>query len=93
MFGNSLQVKKTPDPIFQTEINLCLAVAIHKFVIAFSLGMELRSSKTPLAVFILYMATFSGMTCVGIGIGAGVSQGQTETVAFNIIVASLQGKE
>lgn len=69
-----------------------VAVATHKFVICFCVGMELMSSKTRTPLFILYMITFSVMTPLGIGIGAALNAAKAEDQAYILATAILQGK-
>lgn len=45
------------------------AVAAHKFVIAFCIGVELVASKTHMYLSILYVCTFAIVSPMGIGIG------------------------
>lgn len=48
---------------------LFVAVATHKLVIAFCIGLELAWSKTRRPVLVMYVATFAVVTPVGIAIG------------------------
>ncbi|XP_025409364.1 uncharacterized protein LOC112682830 [Sipha flava] len=48
---------------------LFIAVATHKLVIAFCIGLELAWSKTRRIVLVMYVATFAVVTPVGIVIG------------------------
>lgn len=48
---------------------LFIAVATHKLVIAFCIGLELAWSKTRRPVLVMYVATFAVVTPVGIAIG------------------------
>jgi len=48
---------------------LFIAVATHKLVIAFCIGLELAWSKTRRPVLVMYVATFAIVTPVGIVIG------------------------
>ncbi|XP_060877960.1 zinc transporter ZIP3-like [Metopolophium dirhodum] len=48
---------------------LFIAVATHKLVIAFCIGLELAWSKTRRPVLVMYVATFAVVTPVGIIIG------------------------
>ncbi|XP_030386155.1 zinc transporter ZIP3 [Scaptodrosophila lebanonensis] len=49
------------------------AVAAHKLVLAFCVGMELLVAQTRTALAIIYIITFSIMTPIGIGIGIAIS--------------------
>lgn len=48
---------------------LCAAIATHKLVIAFCVGVELVSSRTKTVLVVLYMLAFAVVSPVGIGIG------------------------
>ncbi|KAL7737710.1 hypothetical protein ACLKA6_006105 [Drosophila palustris] len=50
------------------------AVAAHKLVLAFCVGMELLVSRTRTSLAIIYLITFSIVTPIGIGVGIGISQ-------------------
>lgn len=54
-------------------IQLCLAVLIHKAIIAFSLSLKLVQSGTEARWRILYLVVFTLMSPAGIGVGIGVS--------------------
>lgn len=46
-----------------------LAVASHKFVIAFCIGVELIASRTRRYLSVIYVCTFAIVSPLGIGIG------------------------
>lgn len=48
---------------------LFVAVATHKLVIAFCIGLELAWSRTRAVVLVVYVATFAFVTPVGIAVG------------------------
>ncbi|XP_017050186.1 zinc transporter ZIP1 [Drosophila ficusphila] len=50
------------------------AVAAHKLVLAFCVGMELLVARTRSSLAIVYLVTFSIVTPIGIGVGLGISQ-------------------
>lgn len=50
------------------------AVAAHKLVLAFCVGMELLVARTRGSLAIVYLVTFSIVTPIGIGVGLGISQ-------------------
>ena len=52
---------------------LFLAIATHKFVIAFCVGVDLVSTKTKNFLILLYLGTFAFVTPLGIGIGIALS--------------------
>ncbi|KAH8272865.1 hypothetical protein KR018_006163, partial [Drosophila ironensis] len=49
------------------------AVAAHKLVLAFCVGMELLVARTRASLAIVYLVTFSIVTPIGIGVGLGIS--------------------
>lgn len=51
---------------------MALAVAIHKFVIAFCIGVQLTNIQTNRWLSIIYVCTFAIVSPIGIGIGLGV---------------------
>ncbi|KAK6633787.1 hypothetical protein RUM44_004394 [Polyplax serrata] len=52
---------------------LFLAIATHKFVISFCVGVDLVSTRTKNLLIMLYLGTFAFVTPLGIGIGIGLS--------------------
>lgn len=48
---------------------LLVAVATHKLVITFCVGVELLSARTRLSLVLVYMGVFSAVTPVGVGFG------------------------
>ena len=76
--------------------NLSSAVAIHKFVISFCMGLELRVVHTSLIFHVLYVFVFAIMSALGIGIGVLLAldkeeKGQDRTQEYHTTVATLQG--
>ncbi|KAF2904008.1 hypothetical protein ILUMI_02179 [Ignelater luminosus] len=65
------------------------AVAAHKFVIAFCIGVELVSTKTKTLLTVIYVFTFSIVSALGIGIGIAVSVDQQDSTA--LVSTILQG--
>lgn len=65
------------------------AVAVHKFVIAFCIGMELITSNTTYWLCIVYVCTFAVVSPIGIGIGMCLTAGE-ETVTNGPLPAILQ---
>ncbi|ALC42177.1 ZIP1 [Drosophila busckii] len=66
------------------------AIAIHKLVLAFCVGMELLVARTRTSLAIIYLTTFSIVTPIGIGIGIGISS-QDDGQAANLPSGILQG--
>ena len=72
---------------------LFAAVATHKFVISFCIGIELVSVGTPLAFFLTYIITYAVMTPIGIGIGLAVTElADSDNIAYAAATGTLQGK-
>lgn len=68
------------------------AIATHKFVIGFCVGVELVSSRTKLALLLVYIGTFAAVTPIGIGIGILLSADPTAIDSSGSLVATvLQG--
>ena len=69
---------------------IIIAVATHKFVISFSVGLELATSGTRTALHVMYMTTWALASPIGIAIGIAISEGKGE---YNYTTnAVLQGK-
>ncbi|KAL0131776.1 hypothetical protein PUN28_002965 [Cardiocondyla obscurior] len=67
-----------------------LAVASHKFVIAFCIGMELLASRTKPYLSVIYTCTFAVVSPIGIGIGMGLVGGGSAAASGPMAVI-LQG--
>ena len=50
-----------------------IAVAAHKYVISFCVGLELYNVGTPKLLYAAYTVTYAMMSVIGIGIGIGVT--------------------
>lgn len=71
---------------------LFAAIATHKFVLAFCLGVELVSTRTKIPLVILYICTFAVVTPIGITIGILLSMGKGSDMAEETVVTvMLQG--
>ncbi|XP_046392321.1 zinc transporter ZIP1-like [Ischnura elegans] len=77
---------------------LCGAIAAHKLVIAFCVGVELVSARTRPALLLAYVATFAMVTPLGIGAGIAVTASQglhdaatTTDPGASVAVVVLQG--
>ncbi|KAK9296613.1 hypothetical protein QLX08_009446 [Tetragonisca angustula] len=66
------------------------AVAAHKFVIAFCIGMELIASNTRRYLSVIYVCTFAVVSPLGIGIGMCLVGGES-AAANGIFPVLLQG--
>ncbi|XP_046667083.1 zinc transporter ZIP3-like isoform X1 [Homalodisca vitripennis] len=67
------------------------AIATHKFVIAFCVGIELVSSKTKNLLILLYIGTFAIVTPLGIGFGILLSGDSSGINAASPVTTILQG--
>ena len=74
-----------------TVWTLFAAVATHKYVISFCVGLELVTVRTSTKLFGIYMATFSLVSPIGVGIGMGISSAAGAGDAYTLTVAILQG--
>ena len=73
---------------------LFAAIASHKLVITFVVGLELVIACTPLKLFSLYMVSFALVSPVGVAIGLAVSEGAvlgTSEETHYLVIGILQG--
>ncbi|BFG06207.1 zinc transporter ZIP1 [Drosophila madeirensis] len=56
---------------------MCGAIAVHKLVLAFCIGMEIMMAHTRWLVAVIYLLVFSIVTPIGLGIGIAVSETAT----------------
>jgi len=71
---------------------LCFAIATHKFIIAFCVGLQMATSNMKRLLIILYVSTFSLMTPLGIGIGIALTSVSVEGSGTRTVeVAVLHG--
>ncbi|VVC26694.1 Zinc/iron permease [Cinara cedri] len=87
--GIAIGLEKCVDKIWYLPI----AVATHKLVIAFCIGLELAYSKTRRSVIVLCVATFAVVTPVGIFIGMVLSQfdSDEQSSSSGRVAITLQG--
>lgn len=67
-----------------------IAVATHKYVISFCVGLELFQAETRLLIYSAYMLVFALMSPLGIGIGIVITSTSSESTAYYISIAVLQ---
>ena len=68
-----------------------IAVATHKFVISFCVGLELYNANTPTIVYAIYMSIFSLMTPIGVGVGIAITSAVTQDATpYMVTVGVLQ---
>lgn len=63
-----------------------LAVASHKFVIAFCIGVELLASRTKTYLSVIYTCTFAVVSPIGIGVGMGLVGGGSPAASGSMAV-------
>lgn len=69
---------------------LLLAIATHKFVIAFCVGVELLSTRTKMFLICVYLSTFAAVSPLGIGIGICLSDDSSSSDG-DVTTTVLQG--
>ena len=68
-----------------------VAVATHKYVISFCVGLELYNANTPKLLYAAYMIVYAMMSMIGIAIGIAVTTSvEDNTFAYMITVGVLQ---
>ena len=70
---------------------LFAAIATHKLVIAFCVGVELISTRTRLVLIFVYLATFAAVTPLGIGVGIALSNDGEDAGTSGVATVVLQG--
>jgi zinc transporter 1/2/3 len=70
---------------------LFAAIATHKLVIGFCVGVELISTRTRLVLIFVYMATFAVVTPIGIGVGIALSNDGENAGTNTVATVVLQG--
>ena len=66
------------------------AVATHKYVISFCVGLELYSVDTPKILYAAYMLIYALMSSIGIAIGIAVTTVEDNTIVYMVTVGVLQ---
>jgi len=69
---------------------LFAAVATHKWVISFCVGLELCNARTRLLIYSAYMIVFAIMSPIGVGIGIIITSNADQGSAYFLSVATLQ---
>ena len=91
LYGMSLLHKKLCVVNFYPNLFFCLAVATHKYVISFCVGLELYNADTPKLLYAAYMIVYAMMSMIGIAIGIAVTTSvEDNTFAYMITVGVLQ---
>ena len=74
-----------------TKLLWYLAVATHKYVISFCVGLELYNAETPKILYAAYMVVYALMSMIGIATGILVTISfEVDTYAYMVTVAVLQ---
>eukprot|EP00095_Tigriopus_kingsejongensis_P008376 maker-scaffold9_size846264-snap-gene-0.10 protein:Tk08376 transcript:maker-scaffold9_size846264-snap-gene-0.10-mRNA-1 annotation:"zinc transporter zip1" len=63
---------------------------MHKYVIAFCFGIELMANKTNKKLMIGYFFVFAIFSPLGIGMGIGINEAQSETPSYAFTSGTLQ---
>ena len=66
------------------------AVATHKYVMSFCVGLELYMAKTRSLIYFIYIMAFAIMSPIGIGIGLAITENFANEQAYYVSVAVLQ---
>jgi zinc transporter 1/2/3 len=69
---------------------LFAAVATHKYVISFCVGLELCNARTRLLIYSAYMIIFAIMSPIGTGIGIIITSNSGTGSTYFLVVAVLQ---
>ncbi|EDW02001.1 GH20143 [Drosophila grimshawi] len=69
---------------------MCAAIACHKLVLAFCIGMEIMMAHTRWLIAVIYLLVFSIVTPIGVGIGIAVTENSSANVP-SIPAGILQG--
>jgi len=69
---------------------LFAAIACHKYVISFCVGLELCNARTRLRIYSSYMIIFAIMSPIGIGIGLIITSYSSTGSAYLVVVAVSQ---
>lgn len=77
--------------MFNIIHSLHTAVATHKYVISFCVGLELYNAETPMKLYAAYMLVYALMSPIGIGVGIAVTTiVEDNTTAYLVAVGVLQ---
>jgi len=78
-------------PTFDATMQLFLALALHKCIIAFSLGLNMVQSKLTTRAIIISSVTFSVASPLGAAIGLAIVDTWSNGTASNATIGALQG--
>ena len=67
-----------------------VAVASHKYVISFCVGLELYNADTPKVLYAVYILVFALMSSIGIAIGIAITAVEDTTTSYLMSVGVLQ---
>ena len=69
---------------------LITAVASHKYVISFCVGLELHNANTPKTIYATYIVVFALMSSIGIAIGIVIATIYEDKPNYLVITGVLQ---
>lgn len=85
--GMAIGFQKTDSEVW----TLFSAIAVHKFVIAFCVGLELMVMGTRLVVLTAQMLIFALVSPLGVGIGAFIMESYGDVKSSSLVVGVFQG--
>lgn len=68
--GMAIGLEETVDTVWF----MCAAIAVHKLVLAFCIGMEIMMAHTRWLIAVIYLIVFSIVTPIGVGIGIAITE-------------------
>ena len=69
---------------------LVTAVASHKYVISFCVGLELHNANTPKIIYATYIVVFALMSSIGIAIGIVITTISEDSPNYMVTTGVLQ---
>ena len=69
---------------------LITAVASHKYVISFCVGLELHNANTPKIIYATYIVVFALMSSIGIAIGIVITTISEDSPNYMVTTGVLQ---
>ena len=66
------------------------AVASHKYVISFCVGLELHNANTPKKIYATYIVVFALMSSIGIAIGIVITSISEDSPNYMVTTGVLQ---
>jgi len=78
-------------PTFDDTIQLFIALALHKCILAFSLGLNMVQSKLGTRAIVVSSVSFSLASPVGTAIGIAITDTWSNSTAAKVTIGALQG--